>query len=107
MDVREIVLSALMVISAVLFTYRWLSLIYNNADPYIVFFAFLLTLSLGALLVDVIFKIRRTVEELESTKRLIAANTDDLEKRLEDKLAVYMRDIEERLDEIQKRMFKW
>ncbi len=106
MDVREIVLSVLMIISAVMLTYRWLSLVHNNVDFAVVFFAFLLTFSLGALLLSMMLRMRRTVEELESTKRMIAANADDLERRFEEKLFVYIRELEERLDEIQRRMYR-
>jgi len=106
MDVREIVLSVLMIISAVMLTYRWLSLVHNNVDFAVVFFAFLLTFSLGALLLSMMFRMKKTVEELESTKRMIAANADDLERRFEEKLFVYIRELEERLDEIQRRMYR-
>ena len=106
MDIREIVLSVLMIISAVMLTYRWLSLVHNNVDFVVVFFAFLLTFSLGALLLSMMLRMRKTVEELESTKRMIAANADDLERRFEEKLFVYIRELEERLDEIQRRMYR-
>ena len=104
MDTREVILSVLMMISAVMLTYRWLSLVHNDVDFAVVFFAFLLTFSLGALLLSMMFRMRKTVEELESTKRMIAANADDLEKRFEQKLFAYVKELEERLDEIQRRM---
>ncbi len=106
METREIILCALMTISAVMLTYRWLSLVHNNVDFVVVFFAFLLTFSLGTLLLSMMFRMRRTVEELESTKRMISANADELEKRFEEKLFVYVRELEERLDEIQRRMYR-
>ncbi len=106
METREIILSVLMMISAVILTYRWLSLVHNDVDFVVVFFAFLLTFSLGSLLLSMMFRMRRTVEELESTKRMIAANAEELEKRFEDKLFVYVRELEERLDEIQRRMYR-
>ncbi len=106
MEAREILLSALMTISAVILTYRWLSLVHNNVDFVVVFFAFLLTFSLGALLLSMMFRMGKTVEELESTKRMIAANADELERRFEERLAVYVRDLEERLDDIRKRMYR-
>jgi len=106
MDTREVILSVLMMISAVMLTYRWLSLVHNDVDFAVVFFAFLLTFSLGALLLSMMFRMRKTVEELESTKRMIAANADDLEKRFEQKLFAYVKELEERLDEIQRRMYR-
>lgn len=106
METREIILSVLMMISAVVLTYRWLSLVHNDVDFVVVFFAFLLTFSLGSLLLSMMLRMRRTVEELESTKRMIAANADELERRFEEKLFVYVRELEERLDEIQRRMYR-
>ncbi len=106
MEAREILFSALMIISAVVLTYRWLSLVHNNVDFVVVFFAFLLTFSLGALLLSMMYRMGKTVEELESTKRMIAANADDLERRFEERLSVYIRDLEEKLDEIQRRMYR-
>ncbi len=106
MDTREVVLSILMMVSAVLLTYRWLSLVRSDVDLAVVFFAFLLTFSLGTLLLSMMFRMRKTVEELESTKRMIAANADDLEKRFEEKLSVYIKELEERIDEIQRRMYR-
>lgn len=106
MGIKDVVLSVLMMISAVLLTYRWLSLVHKDVDPAVVFFAFLLTFSLGALLLSMMFRMRKTVEELESTKRMIAANADDLERRFEGKLAAYVKELEERIDEIQRRMYR-
>ena len=106
MDTRDIILSVMMIISATLLTYRWLSLVHNDVDFAVVFFAFLLTFSLGALLLSMMFRMKKAVEELGSTKRTIAANMDDLEKRFEEKLFVYIKELEERLDEIQRRMYR-
>ncbi len=106
MDVREVVLSVLMIVSAVMLTYRWLSLVHKDVDFAVVFFAFLLTFSLGALLLSMMLRMKGTVEELESTKRMIAANADDLERRFEEKLFAYIKELEERLDEIQRRMYR-
>jgi len=106
MDAKDVVLSALMIISAVMLTYRWILLVHNRIDFLVVFFAFLLTYSLGALLLSMMYRMRKTVEELESTKRMISANADELERRFEEKLATYVRDLEERLDEIQRRMYR-
>ncbi len=106
MEAREIVLCLLMMLSAVILTYRWLSLVHNGVDFVVVFFAFLLTFSLGALLLSMMFRMRKTVEELESTKRMIAVNADELEKRFESKLATYMREMEEKIDEIKRRMYR-
>jgi len=106
MEFREILLSAVMAFSAVMLTYRWIQIVHKNVDYLVVFFAFLLTASLATLLLSMMYRMSKTVEELESTKRMIAANADELERRFEEKMFAYVREIEERLAEIQKRLYK-
>ncbi len=105
MDTRDIVLAALMVLSAIMLTYKWLSL-YDRIDGSVIFFAFLLTLSLGGLLLSIELRMQKLMEELESTKRAIIVNTDDLESRLDGKLASYLEPIEARLERIERRMYR-
>ncbi len=106
MEVREILLSIIMALSAVMLTYRWIMIVHKNVDFFVVFFAFMLTASLASLLLSMMYRMSKTVEELESTKRMIAANADELERRFEEKMYLYVKELEERLDEIQKRLYK-
>lgn len=105
MGTRDIVLAALMVFSAIMLTYKWLSL-YNRVDSSVIFFAFLLTLSLGGLLLSIELRMQKILEELENTKRAIAVNADDLESRIEGKLSAYLEPIEARLDKMERRMYR-
>jgi hypothetical protein len=105
MVTRDIVLAILMVFSAIMLTYKWLSL-YNRADATVIFFAFLLTLSLGGLLLSIELRMQKIMEELESTKRVIAVNASDLESRIEGKLNAYLEPIEARLDRMERRMYR-
>ncbi len=102
---REVVLAALMVISAVLLTSEWLS-IYNNFSFAVVFFAFMLTLSLGALIICLIVRMQRLMEELESAKRIIAMNSAEVEERIDSRLREYLRDLEERIESIERRIYR-
>jgi hypothetical protein len=105
MEARDVGLVALMAFSAVMLTYRWLSL-YDNVDWNVIFFSFLLTLSLGALLISIELRMQRVMEEFESTKRIIAVNTDDLESRMEGKLSSYLVPLEERLERIERKIYR-
>ncbi len=102
---EDIALTAIMVFSAVMLTYKWLSL-YNNVDATVIFFAFLLTLSLGALIISLELRMQKVMEEFESTKRTIAINTDDLEDRIEKKFNVYIRELEEKVERIERRIYR-
>jgi hypothetical protein len=106
MDVRgDIGLVAIMVFSSVMLTYKWLSL-YDNVSSSVIFFAFLLTLSLGALIISIELRMKKVMEEFESTKRAIAVNADDIESRVEGKLNAFIVPLEERLDRIEKRIYR-
>ncbi len=102
---REISFAVLMVFSAVLLTWKWLSL-YDNVDAVVVFSAFLLTLSLGLLLLSLEYRMQKMREEFENLKRLIAVNSDDLESRIEGKLRAYMDGLEDRLERIERRIYR-
>jgi len=102
---RDAILAALMVISAVLLTSKWLSL-YNSFDPVVVFFAFLFTLSLGLLIISLVIRIQSLMEELESAKRIIAMNSAEIEERVDSRLREYLRDLEERIEAIERRMYR-
>lgn len=106
MDIRsDIGLVAIMVFSSIMLTYNWL-LLYDRVSSAVIFFAFLLTLSLGALIISLILRMKKVMEEFESTKRAIAVNTDDLESRVESKLQAYIDPIEGRLDRMERRSYR-
>jgi hypothetical protein len=105
METREVALSALMVFSAVMLTYKWLSL-YDRVDFGVIFFAFLLTLALGGLFISIEIRMRKVMEEFENTKRVIAVNADDLEVRFESILDSKLSQIDERLENIERRMYR-
>ncbi|AEA48005.1 hypothetical protein [Archaeoglobus veneficus] len=102
---EDIALTAIMVFSAVMLTYKWLSL-YDRVDMAVIFFAFLLTLSLGALIISIELRMQKVMEEFESTKRTIALNADDLEDRIEAKLNAYLGYLEEKIERIEKRIYR-
>lgn len=106
MDVRaDVGLVAVMVVSSIMLTYNWLSL-YDNVNSTVIFFAFLLTLSLGALIISIELRMKKVMEEFESTKRAIAVNSDDLESRMEGRLSRIVAPVEESLERIERRIYR-
>ncbi len=105
MEARDIFIVAVMAFSAVMLTYKWLSL-YDNVDAGVIFFAFLLTISLGALIISLESRMMRMKEEFESLKRAIAVNSDDLEERLDTRFEKRIRLLDERLERIEKRIYR-
>jgi hypothetical protein len=49
---------------------------------------------------------RRVMEEFENTKRVIAVNADDLEVRFEGILQANLSEIDERLENIERRLYR-
>ena len=105
MELRDWVLAVLMVLSAVTLTYKWLSL-YDNVDFIVVFSSFLLTLSLGGLLISMELRMQKIMEELNSTKRTITLNSYSLEERIESKIASYTEYLDERMNKIERKIYK-
>ena len=102
----EFIFCILMMVSAIMVVVRWLSLAYNSIDPYITFFTFLLMFSLGALLVGITWRMKNIRDELGSMRRIIMVNTSELEKRFDQKLEIHLKELRNRLDEIERRMYR-
>ncbi|RUM34434.1 MAG: hypothetical protein DSY33_02195 [Archaeoglobus sp.] len=103
--VRDLALAVLMIVSAILLTTEWLSA-YNIFNPVVVFFAFLFTLSLGALILSLVIRIQNLMEELESAKRIISMSSAEIEERVDLRLREHLREIESRIESIERRMYK-
>ncbi|AAB89792.1 MULTISPECIES: hypothetical protein [Archaeoglobus] len=105
MDARDIVLSVISVFSAAALVYRWLSL-YDRVDMTVIFFATLLIASLTLLLISIELRMQRIMDEFKSVKRTIAVNSDDLEGRIERLFIEKVRDLEDKLESIERRMYR-
>jgi len=102
---REVVLSSVMVFSAAALVYEWLSM-YNRFDPILVFLAALLMTSLALLLISVEMRMRAITEEFQNIKRTIAITSDELESRISKTIRPEIRELGERIDVLQKKLFR-
>jgi len=105
MDARDVVLSVISVFSAAALVYRWLSL-YDRVDMTVIFFATLLIASLTLLLISIELRMKKIMDEFKSVKRTIAVNSDDLEGRIERLFIEKVRDLEDKLESIERRMYR-
>jgi len=101
-----IILGAIMVISTVLLTWRWFSVIHGYVDPYIVLCSFFLMVSLSLLILSILFTMRRMVEEIENAKRVVSISCREIEDRIERKIAEGFKDVEESLDKVRKIIYR-
>ncbi|RLI96324.1 MAG: hypothetical protein DRP00_05440, partial [Candidatus Aenigmatarchaeota archaeon] len=97
MDVRDVLLSAVMVFSASALVYKWLSL-YNKVDVGVIFLASLLVLSLALLLLSIEYRMKKIVEEIQSVKRVVMVNSDVLESRLDARFSAMVEKLEEKIE---------
>ena len=105
MDARDVVLSVISVFSAAALVYKWLSL-YNRIDGAVIFLATLLIASLTLLLISIELRMQKIMDEFQSVKRTIAVNSDDLEGRIESLFRDKIGDLEEKLESIERRMYR-
>ncbi len=105
MESRDVVLSVIMVFSAALLVYKWLSL-YNRVDGTVIFFATLLVASLALLLLSIELRMQKIMEEFQSVKRTIVVNADELESRIDAAFRTRIRDIEDKIESIERRLYR-
>lgn len=102
---REILLSVIMVFSGAGLVYKWLSL-YDRVDFVIVFLAALLIASLSLFLISVEMRMQAMTEEFQNVKRTIAISSDELETRISRALRPEIRELGEKIDSLQRKMFR-
>ncbi len=102
---REIILSVVMVLSAVGLVYKWLSA-FDRVDATIVFLAALLIASLAMFLISIELRMQAMTEEFQNVKRTIAISSDELERRIATAMRPELRELAEKIDSIQRKMFR-
>jgi len=102
---RDVVLSVIMIFSAAILVYKWLSL-YNKVDGTIIFLASLLVTSLALLLISIELRMQKVMEEFQNIRRIIAVNADELESRMDHAFRSRIRSLEEKLESIERRFYR-
>ncbi|MEM0353753.1 MAG: hypothetical protein QXM15_04525 [Archaeoglobaceae archaeon] len=102
---REIILSVVTVFSATGLVYKWLSA-FDRLDAVIVFLAALLIASLAMFLVSIELRMQAIAEEFQNVKRTIAITSDELERRIATAIRPELRELAEKIDSIQRKMFR-
>ncbi|TDA26808.1 MAG: hypothetical protein DSO01_04755 [Archaeoglobi archaeon] len=102
---KEIVLSVVMVFSAASLVYKWLSL-NERVDFVVVFLAALLVASLALLLISVELRMQSMTEEFQNVRRTIAISSDELEDRIYRTIRPEIRELGERIDSLQRKLFR-
>lgn len=95
LDPRDLLLAAVMVVSAFLLTTQWLEkTAYARGDTIIVVSAMILMASLASLMLSIEVRLRRLDERLERAERALRVNIQSVGEEVERKLTVTRRAIE-------------
>jgi len=100
------ILSAIMIASSILLTWRWSQVVHGSVDFFVVFYTSLLITSLSLLLLLILYVMKTTVEEIESAKRVTSIGYREIEERLVNKISRGLREIEDRLSDLERRIYR-
>ncbi|MEM0350642.1 MAG: hypothetical protein QXU61_02590, partial [Archaeoglobaceae archaeon] len=93
------------IFSATGLVYKWLSL-YDKVDHVIIFLAALLISSLALFLISVELRMQTMTEEFQNVKRAIAISSDELEDRISKAIRPEIRELGEKIDSLQRKLFR-
>jgi len=104
-ETRDIIFTIVMIISAFVLTYSWLTR-FGEASPIIIFSAMVLIASLASMILSVELRLRHIEIMLENTERSLRINIQSLDDTIEEKLNYAIDENARVLDEITKRFYK-
>ena len=105
MDSKDIGLAAVMVISSMILTYKWLSRL-GDSDPVIVISAMILAGSLAIMILLLDMRLRNLEEALDAKERSIRINIKGVEENLEKKIEDLARNTSNTIGEFSKRIYR-
>ncbi|MCD6145161.1 MAG: hypothetical protein J7J03_02000 [Methanosarcinales archaeon] len=105
MDTKDMIYSAMMIISAFVLTFRWLRYL-ENQDPVIYVSAMILVSALAAMILGADARLRRIESEIEARERSLRINIQGVEERMDRKLDVVIDETRESMQEITGRLYR-
>ncbi len=107
MDVKDLGLAAVMVLSSIVLTYKWLTRLGDKApDSVILLAAVLLIGSLAGMILMLNMRLLELQEALNSKERSIRINIKGVEENLEKKMDEYVQKTNFAIGEFSKRMYR-
>lgn len=105
METKDMIFSAMMVTSAFVLTFRWLSYL-ENEDPVIYVSAMVLVGALAAMLLSADTRLRRIESEIEAKERSLRINIQGVEENIDRKMDVMIDEVRTSRQEIAKRSYR-
>ena len=105
MEVKDIGLAAVMIISSMIITYKWLTRL-GDSDPVIIISSMLLVGSLAIMIILLDSRLRNLEEALDAKERSIRINIKGVEDNLEKKIDELSKNTTSTIGEFSKRLYR-
>ena len=105
MEVKDIWLAAIMIVSSMILTYKWLTRL-GDSDPVIIISAMLLVGSLAIMIILLDARLSSLEEALNSKERSIRINIKGVEENLEKKIEDLSKSTSTTIGEFSKRIYR-
>ncbi len=105
METKDVGLAALMILSSIILTTKWLSRL-GDSDPVIVFSAMILAGSLAAMILLLNIRISNLEEIINAKERSIRINIKGVEENLDKKMDAIAQSTTQSIGEFSKRIYR-
>ena len=105
MDVKEIILPLIMVVSAFTLAYRSLE-VYGHSDPWLIFAAVMLIGAMALMLVSICIRLNNIEHDLIASERVLRVGIQSVEESLEASIEDMNSKYRAILDDITKRIYR-
>jgi hypothetical protein len=105
MEVKDVGLAAVMIVSSIILTDRWLNR-FGDSDPVIIMSAMLLAGSLAAMILLLDLRLRKIEESINAKERSIRINIKGVEENLDKKMEAIAQSTSHSIGEFSKRIYR-
>lgn len=105
MEVKDVGLAAVMIVSSIILTDRWLNR-FGDSDPVIIMSAMLLAGSLAAMILLLDLRLRKIEESINAKERSLRINIKGVEENLDKKMEAIAQSTSHSIGEFSKRIYR-
>jgi len=105
MEVKDVGLAAVMIVSSIILTDRWLNR-FGDSDPVIIISAMFLAGSLAAMILLLDMRLRKIEESIDAKERSLRINIKGVEENLDKKMEAIAQSTSHSIGEFSKRIYR-
>ncbi len=105
MEVKDVGLAAIMIVSSIILTDRWLNR-FGDSDPVIIISAMFLAGSLAAMIILLDMRLRKIEESIDAKERSLRINIKGVEENLDKKMEAIAQSTSHSIGEFSKRIYR-